>query len=318
VVKHALAEVGYAAPTMVDLGAELSRHRLRPGAFAGLAAAVAVGAACLAAVHPLAALLALVPLGFLLFLLVTRGGDRLTVHRDGFALRHRGAVRSFAWADVEPHDVRLGSDRRPRLRSFTTRDGERIAFAPLMGGLDVLHHAYLTEGGRTPPPEPARSTAGIGVLRSTHGAPASGGYGPAMFVAGTLLLFALALLYFTLDTPHPDAHDVAAGAGCTAAALGFGALLLWLALADRHDELRLHEHGFAYRHRGTVQECRWDEIANYRRNRRGITGVMRDDGTWINLSPELPAVREHVTPRVRVKPDNSPPAAGRGRRRRLR
>src|SRR5690349_8914772 len=100
---------------MVKLGAELSRHRLRAGAFAGLVAAVAAGAACLAVVHPLAALLAVVPLGFLLHLLVTRGGDRLTVHRDGFTLRHRGAVRSFAWADVEPDDVRLGGDRRPRM-----------------------------------------------------------------------------------------------------------------------------------------------------------------------------------------------------------
>jgi hypothetical protein len=292
---------------MVDLGEELSRHRLRPVPFAGLLAATAVGAFCLAALRPAAAALALIPLGALVWLLVTRGRDRLTVHRDGFALRHRGKVRSCRWTDVHQADIRLGGDRRGRLHAVTTPDGERLVFAPFMGGLDALYYAYVTQGGRTVPVAPTGSADGIGALLSTHDAEKSRGYLPAAFLAGFLLLIALALLYFSLDVPDVDAHDVWASVGCTAAALGFAALLLWLALADRDDQLRIHRHGFAYRHRGVVRECRWDQLADYRIRHGAVTAVMKDDGTWISLSSSVPAVRQYVAPRVRVKQDPTPP-----------
>jgi hypothetical protein len=296
---------------MKDVGEELSRHRLRPVPVALLVAATAVGACCLAALKPIAASLALIPFGALVWLLATRGRDRLTVHVDGFALRRRGKVWRCRWDDVDRVDIRLGDDRRARIHEVTRRDGERIAFARLMGGLDVLYYAYVTRGGRIAPAVATRTGDGIGELLSTHRAERPRGYLPAAVLAGFLLLLALALLYFSLDVPDVDAHDVWASVGCTAAALGFAALLAWLALADRHDELRIHEHGFAYRHRGVVHECPWDALADYRMRHGSVTAVMRDDGTWIPLSSGVPGVREFVAPRVRVAQDHSAP---RGRR----
>jgi hypothetical protein len=287
---------------MEDLGEERSRHRLRAAPIVWLFAATAVGGLCLAMLHPVAAAVALAPLGLLVWLLINRGRDRLTVYTDGFAFRHRGKVWRCRWDDVDRVEFQLGDDRRARIQSVTRRDRERVTFGRFMGGLDVLYHAHLTKGGRVTPAVPARNDAGIGALLSTHGARRSRGCLPAVFVAGFLVLVALALVYVSAD-----ARDVWIAVGCTAAALGFVALLLWLALADRNDELRIHEHGFAYRRRGTVQECRWDEIADYEQLRSRLVAVMREDGTWISLSSDVPAVEEFVTPHVRITQDLSPP-----------
>jgi hypothetical protein len=111
----------------------------------------------------------------------------------------------------------------------------------------------------------------------------------------------------TLDNSSMTSSDLTYATACLVAALGFAALLLWLAFADRGDELRIHEHGFAYRHRGTVLECRWDEIANYQTRRGEIWAVMRRDGTWIHLSRYIPEVRSYVGPHLRVAQDLSPP-----------
>jgi hypothetical protein len=292
---------------MGDLGDELSQHRLRLAPVAGRFAATVAGVCCLAALHPVAAALALVPLGLLVWMLVTRGRDRLTVYRDGFALRHRGKVRRCRWDDIDEVDIQPGDDRRGRIRAVTGRDGERIAFAGLMGGLDVLYYAYVTEGGRITPAAAVRSGGGIGTLLSTHGAARARGYLPAIILGGVLLLFALVMVYLSLAVPGIDAHDVWVAVGCTATALWFVALLLWLALADRGDELRVHEHGFAYRRRGVVQECRWDEIVDYERRRGNLTGVKKDDGTWISLSFNVPGVRQYVAPRVRTTINPHPP-----------
>jgi hypothetical protein len=103
--------------------------------------------------------------------------------------------------------------------------------------------------------------------------------------------------------PDRDPGDIAKASGCVAAALAFAALLLWVVLGDRDDELRLHEDGFAYRHRRSVQECRWDEIADFGYHRRGgLARVMRLDGTWISMSSSLPEVQQLVAPRVRRLP----------------
>ena len=162
---------------------------------------------------------------------------------------------------------------------------------------------------------PTRTDDGIGGLLSTHVAEKPRGYLPAAFLAGFLLLLALALLFFSLDVPDVDAHDVLTSVGCVAAALGFAMLLLWLARADRDDELRIHEHGFAYRRRGVVHECPWDALANYRMRHGSVTAVMRDDGVWIPLSSSVPAVREFVAPRVRIAQDHSAPRSSRRKRR---
>jgi hypothetical protein len=293
----------------VDLGEELSRHRVRPGLIGLFVVACAVAAFCLAVVHPVGALLALGPLGWLGRELAIRGADRLTVHRKGFALRHRGRTRACRWQDIAATDVRLGWDRRPRLRAVTRRDGERIVFGPLMGGLAVLHYRFRTRGGRDVPAPPVAHPEGIGALLDVHPAePRPGSLWAGWFIAGALLCFALFLLYVTIDVPDRDASDIAFAAACTAAGLGGVGGIAFLAFGDRHDELRRHEHGFAYRRRGVVRSCRWDEIVDFQRSRQGaITSVRRADGTWISLSGDVPAVERFVKPRAVRRPDHSPP-----------
>jgi hypothetical protein len=289
-----------------DLGEELSRHRLRLAPILGVLAATAVSAFCLATLHPVAAGLALIPLGFLVRHVVSRGRDVLTVHRGGFTLRHRGRLHRCHWDDIEGADIRLGDDRRGQLREVTAH-GERIVFGRWMGGLDVLYYAYASKGGREPLDVPQSAGGGIGALVSTHRSRGALGWLPGLFIAGFLLLVAVVLFVFTLENSTSNAQDFSYAVVCLAGSAGFLALLLWIAFGDRRDELRIHEHGFAYRHRGTVQECRWDEIADYDQRRAEIWAVMRQDGTWIQLSREIPAVHEYIGQRVRITQDPSPP-----------
>jgi hypothetical protein len=270
----------------------------------GLFAATVVGACYLAMLHPLAAALALIPLGLLVWMVVSRARDLLTVHRDGFAFRHRGRVRRCRWDDIDQTGIRLGRDRRGRIRDVKV-GRETISFGRWMGGLDVLYYGYATEGGRKPLDVPQPEGVGIGALVSTYSVRTS--WVPAAIFGSVFVLIAAVLFYGTLRLSDPTAQDFSYAIGCLAAALGLLAMLLWLALHDRGDELRIHEQGFAYRHRGTVQECRWDEIADYHQRHLDIRAVMRRDGTWIALSTRLPGVREHLRPHLRIAQDPSPP-----------
>src|SRR6185436_3778018 len=107
----------------------------------------------------------------------------LVVHRNGFTFRHRGEVHRCLWDDIDRADIRLGDDRRGRLREVTA-GGERISFGRWTGGLDVLYYAFATEGGREPLEEPPPSADGIGALVSTHRPKGAWGWLPALFIAG--------------------------------------------------------------------------------------------------------------------------------------
>jgi hypothetical protein len=289
-----------------DPGEELSRHRLRIAPLVAMFVATVVGAFCLALLHPVVAALALIPLGLLVWMVVRRAGDVLTVHRDGFTFRHRGKTQQCRWDDIDQADIRLGGDRRGRIREVK-KGSKTISFGAWMGGLDVLYYAYATEGGRKQLDGPQPTGEGIGAVVSTHGATTRRGWVPSAIFGGVFVLIAAVLLYGTLSLSRPTAQDLTYAIGCMAAALGLLALLLWLALQDRGDELRIHEHGFAYRHRGTVQDCRWDEIVNYEQRRLVIRAVMRQDGTWISLSANVPDTQTLIRPHLRIAQDTSPP-----------
>ncbi|WP_432842045.1 hypothetical protein [Dactylosporangium sp. CA-092794] len=288
---------------MGELGDELSRHRLRFGLLALLVVATAVGALCLSVIHNWLAAVTLVPVGLVGWLVVTRGRDLLVVYRDGFTLRHRGKVSACRWGQIRSADVRMGTDRRLRVHAVTTRGGERIAFGRFMGGLDALHRAYQTRGGRDLPVEYTPGGDGIGAPVATYHVRRSRWDLTVLLLPGFLLLIAVFLVYAAIGVPDRDPGDIAGALGCVTAALAFGALLLWVVRGDRDDELRIHEEGFAYRHRRSVLECRWDEIADFQYHRRGgLASVMKLDGTWISLSSSLPEVQQFVAPRVRRLP----------------
>ncbi|MFD0745841.1 hypothetical protein ACFQ1L_31435 [Phytohabitans flavus] len=289
---------------MAELGEELSRHRLRFGVLALLLAATAVGALCLSVIHNWVAAVALVPVGLVGWQVVTRGRDLLVVYRDGFTLRHWGKVSACRWGEIRSADVRMGMDRRLRLHAVTTtRRGEQIAFGRFMGGLDALYRAHQTRGGRDAPLEYTPGGDGIGALLATYHVPRSRGDLTILLLPGFLLLIAVFLVCAAVGVPDRDPKDIAISLGCVTAALAFGALLLWVVRGDRDDELRIHEDGFAYRHKQSVQECRWDEIADFQHHRRGgLASVMKLDGTWISLSASLPEVQQLVLPRVRRLP----------------
>ncbi|BCB89673.1 hypothetical protein [Phytohabitans suffuscus] len=288
---------------MGELGDELSRHRLRFGSLALLVVATAAGAFCLSVVHNWVAVAMLVPVALVGWLVVTRGRDLLVVYRDGFTLRHRGRVRACRWGEIRSADVRMSWDRRLRVHAVTTRGGERIAFGRFMGGLDALHRANQTRGGRDQVVEYAPGGDGIGAPLATYRVRRRRWDLMALLLPGFLLLVAVFLVYAVLAVPDRDPGDIAIAIGCVTAALAFGALLLWVVRGDRDDELRIHEEGFAYRHRRSVWECRWDEIADFQHDRRGdLASVMKLDGTWISLSSSLPEVQQFVAPRVQRLP----------------
>ncbi|GAA1869189.1 hypothetical protein [Asanoa iriomotensis] len=287
---------------MGELGGELSRHRLRLGLLAALVAAAAVGVLCLALLSTWLFVVAVLPVGLVGWLVVTRGRDQLVVYRDGFTFRHAGRVRACRWGDIQSFDAQMGSDRRMRVYAVTTRRGEQIAFSRFMGGLDALHRAYETRGGRDPAPGYAPAGEGIGALLTAYPMRNRRSELLILLIPGFLLLIAVFLLFGALSMDR-DPQDIATALGCVTVASAFVALMLWVARGDRDDELRIHQDGFAYRHRRVVQECRWDEIADFQYHRRGgLHSVMKLDGTWISLSSRMPEVQELVAPRVRRLP----------------
>jgi len=153
---------------MSELGGELSRHRLRFGLVSALVAVAAVGVLCLSTLHTWLLVVAAVPVGLVGWLVVTRGRDVLVVHRDGFTFRHGGTVRACRWSEIRSADLRMGLDRRMRVHAVTTRRGEQIAFGRFMGGLDALHRAYETRGGRDPAVVYAPAGDGIGALLAVY------------------------------------------------------------------------------------------------------------------------------------------------------
>jgi len=287
---------------MSELGGELSRHRLRFGLVSALVAVAAVGVLCLSTLHTWLLVVAAVPVGLVGWLIVTRGRDLLVVHRDGFTFRHGGTVRACRWSEIRSADLRMGSDRRMRVHAVTTRRGEQIAFGRFMGGLDALHRAYETRGGRDPAVVYAPAGDGIGALLAVYPMRNRRSELLILSLPAFLLLIAVFLLFGALSMDR-DPQDVATGLGCVTAALAFGALMLWVARGDRDDELRIHQDGFAYRHARKVQECRWDEIVDFQHRRgTGLGSVMKVDGTWISLSSRMPEVQELIAPRVRRLP----------------
>lgn len=288
---------------MAELGDELSRHRMRFGLFAVLMAAIAAGALCLAAAQPWLAAVMLAPFGLFGWMFAARWRDLLIVYRDGFTLRHRGKVSACRWGDIRSADVQMGSDRRLRLHGVTMRRGGPITFGRFMGGLDALHRAYQTRGGRDQPVEYAPGGDGIGAPLATYHVQRRRSELMILLLPGFLLLFAVFLVCAAIGVPDRDAGDIAIALGCVTAALAFGALLLWVVRADRDDELRIHEEGFAYRHGRSEQECRWDEIADFQYHRRGgLASVMKLDGRWISMSSSMPEVQQLVAPHARRLP----------------
>ena len=218
--------------------------------------------------------------------------DELTVYRDGFSYRRRGRVWTCRWDEIADLPESLETGRRLVATSVTRRDGERLRFAYRMRGLDVVsqaHHDATTEAPSTVEEPPL---SGLGEQRSVHTVHYGWGDVGVLALVG---LPGLVMLAYTIDRPG------VASFVCVAPFLFGVTMLAWPMVRERHDVLTVYANGFTYRRRGRDVTCRWDEIEDYQRARRGnqVTAVKKQDGPWIAFAGSMRGLDE-ITPHART------------------
>jgi hypothetical protein len=152
-----------------------------------------------------------------------------------------------------------------------------------MRGLDVLSYEYhlyetrdLDEANQDRPVDRELGPT-LGVYRVRHG------LGSFLPLGAVLFLFAFGSISLVA------VPDVVGKVACMGIPSIVFLIVLWSMIGEWREEMTLHHNGFSYKTRKGIVICSWDEIVDYSKTTRGgiLTGVKKDDGTWIGFANEM-------------------------------
>ncbi len=241
------------------------------------------------------------PLIFLIIRTAPTIFDELRVYENGFTYKSRKGLQTCLWSQVKDRSDILDIGDRLKVTSVEKRNKEKIVFAFKMRGLDVVRHE-LDEYEFSKIPDSEKITDAeaaalepktLGELKATYRARNSWA---EVFPLGLLLLLAV----FGVIMPIANENVWLAPACSLPMAIPF-CLYLGNLIRTRKDELQIYENGFTYLSSKKFSTCLWHEIVDYSTVRRGpeISGIKKNDGTWINISINMQGLDE-LRPHMRT------------------
>ena len=221
--------------------------------------------------------------------------DRLSIYEKGFVYERSRELTSCKWDEITDVTEILDLGDRLKITAVRRKCGGPIAFAYKMRGLDVLshdYHLYETPGlddSDIAETQPNRELGPVvGAYRVRHGSETFIPLGAVLFLfaVGSVSLVAV--------------PDILGKVICTGIPGIVFFVVLWSLISEWNEKMTVHENGFSYKSRKGVVDCAWDEIVDYSTTtRRGtLTGVKKDDGTWIGIAGDMRGV-DLIKPHLR-------------------
>ncbi len=248
------------------------------------------------------------PLIFLIIRTVPTMFDELRIYEHGFTYKSRKGVQTCRWDQVKDGSYATDFSGASTVTSVIKRNNEKIAFAFKMGGLSALcreidgyEFSQIPDSEKVTEAEArALEPTSLGVLKATYHT--KGNWTNIAPLAALLLL-----VVFGVIMPIAN-QNIWLVPLCSLPAAGLFLGVLWSTVRERKDELTVYENGFTYLSGKKFSQCLWHEIVDYSTPTRSseLTGVKKEDGTWINISTHMQGTEElrpHVSRLVRYTDD---------------
>ncbi len=232
------------------------------------------------------------PFLFALWKTVPTWMDELSVYEKGFVYKNRSGLSSCAWGQIKDSGGVLDAGNRLKITSVEKRDGEKIAFAYKMRGLDLLDHLYAEyEFDKIPDSEKA-TLADLSAEPKTLGTLKHAYYVKMGFLdyIPLVMLFFLAVFGVMI---YATSKDILALFVCSLPLVLIFALVLRSTFGDRRDVLTIYENGFTYSDRKSLETCLWNEIEDYDQTSGAfggadkLTSIKKEKGPWILLATNM-------------------------------
>lgn len=241
------------------------------------------------------------PLIFLLIRTVPTAFDELRIFENGFTYKSRKGLQTCLWNQVKDGSFATDFRGASTVTSVIKRNKEKIVFAFKMRGLSILcreidgyEFSQIPESEKITENEAAAlEPTSLGALQATYH---TKGSWTSIFPLVALLFVAA----FGVIIPIANENIWLVPTCSLPPAILFIAFL-WSTIRERKDELTVYENGFTYLSGKEFSKCLWHEIVDYSTVRHGpqITGVKKEDGTWINISSNIQG-NEELKPHMRT------------------